>query len=271
MPGHPDLPVYEITKFIDEFHHDYESWSCSYPPWFRGQPVDKPLIPKIYREDYQGPEENELVQRFRMRAPAFGKTPPYERIDEWLFLMQHSRLPTRLLDWTDGALIALFFSIYEMVEVDNPKDLCPVVWMLNPLIMNKHSNSIGKPRLPLSWTGHDLSDPCKPACPLNIKGAFEEGKVGSEFPVALLPQHVHKRVNTQRSCFTIHGKRREGIDELYKNDILIEEGYLKKYEISIALEDRENMLRELQLFGISYSTLFPDLDGLSEDLKISKK
>ena len=269
MESNPELSLYEIKKFIDEFHHDYESWSQSYPPWFRGQPVDKPLTPRLYREDYASHTENDLVQRFRMRSPAFGKTPQYDRIDEWLFLMQHSRLPTRLLDWTDGALIALFFAVYEMNEVKNPKEICPVVWMLNPIILNKNINSINKEYLPLSWIGHDFSQPCMPACPLNIKGAFENDEVGLIFPVALMPQHVHKRVNAQRSCFTVHGKMKESIDVLYKNDTLVKDGYLKKYTISIGSEDRENMLRELQLFGISYSTLFPDLDGLSEDLLLS--
>jgi hypothetical protein len=203
-----------------------------------------------------------------MRARALGDMPSYERIDEWLSLMQHSGLPTRLLDWTDGALIALFFAIYEMDSIKNPDELHPIVWMLNPIVLNMHEKSINKKELPLSWIGYNHEKPSEPACPLNIKGAFEKDSEGVEYPVALLPQHIHKRVSAQRSCFTIHGKRKEGIDSLYKNDTLFSHNYLIKYEIDIEIEDRENMLRALQLLGISYSTLFPDLDGLSKDLQL---
>ena len=53
--------------------------------------------------------------------------PMREHTDQWLFLARHAGLPTRLLDWSEGALIALHFAL---------KDPNPVVWMLNPLDLN---------------------------------------------------------------------------------------------------------------------------------------
>ena len=58
--------------------------------------------------------------------------PDVERTDQWLFLARHAGVPTRLLDWTEGALIGLHFALQE-----NEKE--PVVWMLNPLEMNRLS------------------------------------------------------------------------------------------------------------------------------------
>jgi len=42
-------------------------------------------------------------------------------------------------------------------------------------------------------------------------------------------------------------------------------GWFRKYRV--AKENASEILRELRLLGISHSTLFPDHDGLSIDLK----
>lgn len=261
MPAHSDITIKIITRFIEQIRKDCDSWLYISPPWFRGQPVDKDLIPKLYRKGHIVYDENYLVQHFRMKARAFGNTPPYGRIDEWLFLMQHTGLPTRLLDWTESALVALFFAFYDIEKVDHPS---PVVWMLNPFELNSNKLSLGERQIPLSWYGesHD------PPCPLNIKGAFENDTVGYEYPIALWPQHIHPRITAQKSCFTVHGKNKSGINILLENGYNIKKSnFLKKYPIEIELKDVKFILNELKLLGISNSTLFPDFDGLSKELK----
>ena len=78
-------------------------------------------------------DENLLVQRFRSMGPIYGSglpIPVREHNDQWLYIMQHVGVQTRLLDWTEGLLQALFFAL------ENEK---PIVWMLDPQQLNSLS------------------------------------------------------------------------------------------------------------------------------------
>ena len=108
--------VNSVEEFVVKVKQEWRDWrnhidSNAEVPWFRGQPDCQPLKPGILRRsDYSHNLENYLMQTFRMQARAFTEAPTYGRIDEWLFLARHAGLPTRVLDWSEGALIALFLS-----------------------------------------------------------------------------------------------------------------------------------------------------------------
>jgi hypothetical protein len=88
----------------------------------------------------------------------------------------------------------------------------------------------------------------------NLRGAREEDRFGVELPVAVYPTYVHPRLRAQRSCFTIHGKRKEGLHHLLADSILIDPA------------SRDAMLGDLRLLGVTDSVTFPDLDGLASEL-----
>jgi hypothetical protein len=172
-----------------------------------------------------------------------------------LFLAQHVGLPTRRLDWSEGALIGLYFAL---------KEKKPVVWMLNPLHLNHFA--MGAPasqdpndlrEFPLPWFRPEPPR-LNPACE-NIRGAWEGDGPGVSLPVALYPTYVHGRLRAQRGCFTVWGKRKEGLQLLVPNPIL------KCYQVNPA--SRDSMLRELMVLGVTESVAFPDLDGLARELK----
>ena len=51
----------------------------------------------------------------------------------WLTLMQHYGLPTRLLDWSESPLVALYFAL----SSDEDAKADAAVWVLNPMKLNK--------------------------------------------------------------------------------------------------------------------------------------
>jgi hypothetical protein len=254
--------IHSIEELIRETEKDYRSWGLGespWFPWFRGEPnCDTPLVPKLYRKKYEGDYfENRLLQHFRTRAMEYGKTPHRDETDLWLFLARHVGLPTRLLDWTEGSLVALYFALQEKE---------PIVWMLNPFALNKvavgdDSDMLEYNIYPLTWYDPKKYDPKAKANigVENIKGAWESDTRGVEFPVAVDPTNVHPRIPAQRSRFTVHGKRKESLVGLVSGKDIV-----KKYVVDG--RKRREMLDELRVLGVSRATLFPELDGLAKDL-----
>jgi FRG domain len=246
-----------VEEFVTAVREDAAAWPPEQPRWFRGEPDSPtPLVPSLYRGGGAS-RENQLLQLFRAKAPAFStdRLPEPERTDQWLFLARHVGLPTRLLDWSESALIGLYFAV---------GDERPVVWMLNPLHLNhfacgspagENPNSLREFPLP----GYRPQAEALNVAAENIAGAWENDGPGVELPVAVHPTYVHARLRAQRGCLTIHGKKKDSLRALVPNTIL------KRYQVDPAC--RSTIRTELFTLGVAESMAFPDLDGLARELK----
>ncbi len=100
--------------------------------WYRGQSsAEWPLLPGYMRLGAP-PSEATLLMRFKQNAAMLIETTPRESFD-WLFLMQHFGVPTRLLDWSESPLVGLYFAV-ENIENDG------ALWLLHPSVLNKNAN-----------------------------------------------------------------------------------------------------------------------------------
>jgi hypothetical protein len=192
---------------------------------------------------------------FRARASGYHDVVPIrEHTDQWLFLARHAGLPTRLLDWSEGALVALHFALKE----DKKK---PVVWMLNPFELNNLSYTMPAGpsfEFPLPW--YEPKAPNVNPAFENIGGAWVHDSRGVDLPVAIHPTYVHPRLRGQRACFTVQGKLKEGLNSIVSGDRI-----LRRYVIDPGA--RQAMRDDLVLLGISESVVFPELDGLATELQ----
>jgi hypothetical protein len=107
--------IADFVAFAVQLKNEWFPHETTWGPWFRGHAdADWKLAPKLYRASVprRGIRiiEDEIRQEFMMRAPSLTDKGPQNSWD-WYFTMQHSGAPTRLLDWTEGALIALYFAV----------------------------------------------------------------------------------------------------------------------------------------------------------------
>ncbi len=230
--------------------------------WFRGHArADWPLTPSIYRPTRAGTDEVEMHAEFERRGrQLFSEAHLPRDHKEWYFLMQHYRTPTRLLDWTDGALLALYFALSEHVrEQERQRPLDAAVWMLDPEWLNRrtwkrldpeHSYTEG-----VMLTEWAESDPWFPV-------PFGEKPLLVPEPIAIDPPHVARRVAVQHSHFTVHGTRQDGLERLAN------ERDSRLVKITIQQGKAKSILRDLATSGITETTVFPDLEGLSRELHL---
>jgi hypothetical protein len=230
-----------------------EDYSGPPPLWFRGQTNGVwELRPKLYRTG-KNYDEDEIRTEFKLRGVQLMGEPHVPKDDrEWYFLMQHYGAPTRLLDWTDGALIGLYFA------VKSPsRNREAAVWMLDPVWLNgkvlseiDEKNYISGILLP-HWKE---AEPWFPE-------PFEQA-LHVTYPVAIDPPHVARRVSVQRSRFTVHGKSKRGLDILARR---MPKARLVKF--AIPENSAKGILMDLATCGIVETSVFPDLEGLSRELE----
>lgn len=100
------------------------------------------LSPKVYNSKFRGflAHLDEAIEEFS--ALTLGRNPIIsDGFLEDMINAQHYELPTRLLDWTESALIALYFAVNQNIE----KDECDsIVWALNPIALNSKTSFLNK-------------------------------------------------------------------------------------------------------------------------------
>jgi hypothetical protein len=234
--------------------------------WYRGCGSDKDkLLPTLFRhqklttaEQLSG-LERDLMTRFRQRS-----IPYHSRslADDWeaLFFMQHYGVPTRLLDWTENPLIALYFALVSAVrratKIPRLKFVAPaVVWVLDPISWNRHALKH------VSFEGGVLTpddDALKGYKPVpKFAGMHNQ-------PVALYGAHNSGRIVAQQGVFTIFGRDATAMETLYTTG-----GFPNRSLTKISIP--RNAIRKLRTtilsHGITESVVFPDLEGLANETR----
>ncbi len=222
--------------------------------WWRGNPrYEYKLQPAIFRQrEASGGTnyEQSINIRFLQKAPALrAQLPSKDSFWEWLFLMQHYRHPTRLLDWTESPLIACYFACtsfdkHNLTELKSDGAL----FGFSPHRLNYYQirqygtvDPRGSDNLPI------------------VRGAFEKGFISDQKCLGVTPTFIDPRMISQLSVFTIHSDNEPLEDNTNSTEFLV--------KFRIPSNSKEALREQLKHAGIRPSNLFPDLEHLSSEIQ----
>jgi hypothetical protein len=211
--------------------------------WYRGQGnTIWPLSPGLLRVS-GAPSENNFLTKFKQSAAMLIDRHPKDSFD-WMFLMQHYGVPTRLLDWSESPLTALYFAVADKLT----DDVDAALWSLKPTELNR----IARVDLDeiLSFDDDELKSYSLETLRQNPRNKLT--------PLATIATRNNPRIQAQLGVFTIHHLDQRPIEDFCtKNEVL-------KY--IIPKDSKEVIRNELKLLGISKFTLFPELASIGEIL-----
>ncbi len=250
-------PVTEtVIESISDFINAISNLDSQGFSFFRGDKSrdSYSLSPKVYATEFQNLflHLDESIEEFA--ALTLGRNSLISNgFLEDMINAQHYELPTRLLDWTESAIIALFFAVSP--DKMNSKDA--IVWALNPTALNAETPFLKKygyvPIFPSKQDENlvkELEDYYRSPKSENIK-----------YPIAIKTRKINPRIDAQRGVFVLfcHNDDKKCLTK-YEN--------ANKFLHKIVIPNRMalEIHRELTFIGITQYSIFPELNAISVDL-----
>jgi hypothetical protein len=233
-----------VSTFVKLFEPN-RSLSSSSPQWYRGDTAfrkRRALLPSIARPRAHVRPEWEIYQRFRQDAAAFL---PHARLSEWdwMLYMRHYGLLTRLLDWSESALVALYFAV--LGKRHSGRD--GVVWCLDPLRLNELAGF--ERRIHCAGIDTELD--------VYTSESLKTATMDSAFrPVALIAPRSFPRLIAQQGVFTVTHRQQLSLEEIADPDLLA--------TIRIPAMAKPQIRVSLRSLGMSQLSLFPELQSLAD-------
>lgn len=260
--GVPTLPEHKYVyspKFIYRGHGNHEKYQLI-PGAFRW----KKLSDGHEVGEYSQLEYN-ILSDFISESCRYIKDIPINDIAAWLEIAQHFGAPTRLLDFTENPLVALYFACNSSVDKDAS------VWIINEAYYNQLY--FGTPLLFALHAKQLIGDIID--CEIMYQQRPPADHIQySQYPIIYRPAYREERMSTQSSVFMLWAALRMPL-----TNIIPQENYMKFDEkpekpqngviapIIIPSDAKRQILSQLDKLGINEKFIYPGLDGVGKYIK----
>jgi hypothetical protein len=233
--------------------HEHLRW------WFRGVPdVSDKLIPGIYRSKAPHGSSRADAERHAFRDFELGSAglipSSTSRVDLY-FQQQHHGLPTRLLDWTTNALIAIYFAVEKNKP---PTDAAVYAMDAYGLGDHKYKCFDGNERTAKGFAVVNDDPNSLLAVALADVVQWRTGFEPPNFIFPVRPAFTDLRMQIQRGCFTCHPPKLQELTERENASLC---------RINIPAKDVKDAIKEQLLhLGIDHFSVFGDIDSLAKTI-----
>ncbi len=243
-PRFQDGLISTLSDFFGVFHSLLEPNKIF---WLRGHSdMAYELVPTALR--YREPDERnralglvaEMKRFLEMKLP---RPPAPNDGLGWMQVAQHYGLPTRLLDWTQNAAVALFFACCRDPDRDG------LVAVLNPIELNQSVD----PRSPRVFNFERDSSIINAYFKLDGRA-----RVNGRRTIAINPTWNTDRIAMQHGAFTLHGSRKFELDKTQSSSLIY---------VPIIRDHKASLLNELERVGIGEMFIFPEPEHVCSHLK----
>ena len=247
-------------RFIFRGHSNHEK-NLMLPGVFR----EKMISAGHYVTEFSQLEHN-ILNDFISEACRFIRDVPEDDISTWLEIAQHFGVPTRLLDFTENPLVALYFACSGSPQND------AAVWIINEPAYNKKfffESVLVQASKSQNIVTQIVSQ--------EIVWPNYQQHVGDlqyiQWPWIYKPHYHAERMNLQSSVFMIWGADRRPLTAFFKDDEYMVKDQPKNSEsgiicyVNISAENKSKLLNQLDSLGINEKFVYPGVDGVGRYIR----